>query len=78
MNFTAVAIVGVICWAIVALTRGPKRSSKKDNAQINDLLAEQEQLKAELQNMAERLVVLEKIVTDEKYELNKEFANLKD
>ena len=78
MSWTAVFIVGLICWAIVEMTKGNKSASKKDRGLISELQQEHEQLKAEIKTMAERLAVLEKIVTDEKYQLNKEFDSLKD
>lgn len=78
MSWTAVLIVGIICWAIVAMTQGGKSISKKDKVSVSEMQNEHEQLKAEIVAMAERLAVLEKIVTDEKYQLNKEFESLKD
>lgn len=78
MSWTAVFIVGICCWAIVEMTKGGSGSRKKDKQAMSDLQQEHEKLKAELDLMKERLVILEKIVTDEKYDLNKEFANLKD
>lgn len=78
MSWTAVLIVGIICWAIVAMTQGRKSTSKKDKVSVSEMQNEHEQLKAEIAAMAERLAVLEKIVTDEKYQLNKEFESLKD
>lgn len=76
MDMTAVAIVAIICWAIVSLSK-PSASKKKDNALKQEFEADQAQMKQELQEMAERLAVLEKIVTDEKYQLNKAFDSLK-
>ena len=72
MNMTAVAIVAIICWAIVSLTNGPKRpkGNKADKR-------ENEALKEEVDALKERVATLEKIVTDEKYNLHKEFENLK-
>ncbi len=76
MDMTAVAIVAIICWAIVSLSK-PSASKKKDKALKQEFEADQAQMKQELQEMAERLAVLEKIVTDEKYQLNKAFDSLK-
>lgn len=72
MNITAVAIVAIICWAIVELTNGSK--SKKTSKKTG---AENEALRTEVEQLKDRVVTLEKIVTDEKYSLNKEFENLK-
>ena len=72
MNMTAVAIVAIICWAIVELTKGPKEKKKGKADQI-----ENDALKQEIADLKDRVATLEKIVTDEKYTLNKEFENLK-
>lgn len=72
MNMTAVAIVAIICWAIVELTNSgkAKRKSKGDSR-------EADALREEVSELRERVATLERIVTDEKYSLNKEFENLK-
>ena len=72
MNMTAIAIVAIICWAIVELTNGPraKKKDKQDNQASNRALEEISALK-------ERVETLEKIVTDEKYDLNRQFDDLK-
>lgn len=75
MDITAIAIVAIICWAIVSLSKSRSPSKKSKDFQGN-LHAEHEQMQRQLEAMAERLVVLEKIVTDEKYQLNKEFSSL--
>ena len=72
MNLTPIFIVAIICWAIVSIVQGPKRKhSAKPNTDETDAL------KAEVASLKERVATLEKIVTDEKYNLNKEFENLK-
>jgi len=77
MNLTTIFIVGIIAWAVVSITNRPRPNKKNANIE-SELKAEHEQMKQELAQMAERLAVLEKIVTDEKYQLNKEFDSLKD
>ena len=72
MNMTAVAIVAIICWAIVELTKGPKEKKKGKADQM-----ENDALKQEIADLKDRVATLERIVTDEKYSLNKEFENLK-
>jgi phage shock protein B len=72
MNITAIAIVALVCWAIVELVNGPK-SKKKDANQINTT----NDLEREVKAMRERIETLEKIVTDEKYDLNSQFDDLK-
>ena len=76
MDITAIAIVAIICWAIVSVTK-PSALKKKDKAFQQGLESEHAQMKQELQEMSDRLAVLEKIVTDEKYQLNKAFDALK-
>lgn len=75
MNITAIAIVAIVCWAIVSLTKG-RSPNKKGKEFQEQLQAEHEQMQKQLEIMSERIVVLEKIVTDEKYQLNKEFSSL--
>ena len=72
MNITAVAIVAIICWAIVELTNGGKLK-RKGKVETRETDA----LKNEVSELRERVATLERIVTDEKYSLNKEFENLK-
>ncbi|MFT4789298.1 MAG: phage shock protein B [Paraglaciecola sp.] len=75
MNITAVLIVAIVCWAIVKLVNGPKgkKKDKKEADQIN--LANS--LERDMAVMRERIETLEKIVTDEKYDLNRQFDDLK-
>lgn len=75
MNITAIVIVAVICWAIVELVNGPK-GKKKDKKEANQVnLANN--LERDMTVMRERIETLEKIVTDEKYDLNRQFDDLK-
>jgi molybdopterin biosynthesis enzyme MoaB len=71
MNMTAIAIVAIIAWAIVSITDSVK--TKKSN-KTSDKAAEAYQ--SEIAELKERVSVLEKIVTDEKYDLKKQFADL--
>jgi hypothetical protein len=75
MNFTAILIVAIVSWAIVKLVNGPKgkKKDKKETDQIN--LANR--LERDMAVMRERIEILEKIVTDEKYDLNRQFDDLK-
>ncbi len=72
MDMTAIAIVALVCWAIVELVNGPK-GKKKDTAQVNQT----HELERAVEAMRERIETLEKIVTDEKYDLNRQFDDLK-
>lgn len=71
MDITAIAIVGIIAWTIVSITGATKdkRAAKKNSYQSDELTKEVAALK-------ERVSVLEKIVTDEKYDLKKQFDAL--
>lgn len=71
MNMTAIAIVGIICWAIVEIVNSSKKKAKKVDTQA------QEKMQQDLLAMQERIEVLEKIVTDEKYDLHRQFDELK-
>jgi phage shock protein B len=72
MNTTAIAIVAIVCWAIVKLINGPR--DKKSNKQDDQKNTELEQHVLRLQD---RIETLEKIVTDDKYDLNRQFNDLK-
>jgi len=71
MNMTAVAIIAIIAWAIVSITDSVK--TKKSN-KVSDKTSRA--YEAEIASLKERVSVLEKIVTDEKYDLKKQFADL--
>jgi hypothetical protein len=75
MSITAIAIVAIVCWAIVELVNGPKgkKKEKKNSVQIDQA----NDLAREVDAMRERIETLEKIVTDEKYDLNRQFDDLK-
>lgn len=71
MNLTAIFIVGIVCWAIVAIIDSVKDKSK------DKLSSKQAQAyESEIASLKERVSVLEKIVTDEKYDLKKQFDDL--
>ena len=72
MNITAVAIVAIICWAIVELTNGSK--AKKENKVT---LQQDAELAQQVADLKARIETLEKIVTDEKYDLHRQFDDLK-
>jgi cell division protein FtsB len=72
MNMTAIAIVAIVCWAIVELVNGTrsKKTNKKDDLKNTEL-------QQQLVTLKERVETLERIVTDEKYDLNRQFNDLK-
>jgi hypothetical protein len=71
MNITAIAIVGIICWAIVELVQGGK-SKKKGKAYDKEI----EELTGEIEQMRARIATLEQIVTEEPYDLKRQFKDL--
>lgn len=71
MNMTAIAIVAICAWAIVSIVdRAKDKSTKKVSTK------ERESYQADIAALKERVSVLEKIVTDEKYDLKRQFADL--
>lgn len=72
MNLTAIFIVGIVCWSIVAIIQTAKDKSSDSKRSKHSAAYE-----AEIAALKERVSVLEKIVTDEKYDLNKQFDALK-
>ncbi len=71
MNMTAVAIVAICAWALVTIIESAKdKKGRKLNTKEADAY------KAEIAELKERVSVLEKIVTDERYDLKKQFADL--
>ncbi|MBU2977881.1 hypothetical protein [Alteromonas sp. C1M14] len=71
MNMTVIAIVAICAWALVKITRNTK------NNQPNKKSAQQEAaLQQEIDALRDRIEVLEKIVTDDNYDLKKQFKDL--
>ncbi|GGW73278.1 hypothetical protein GCM10007391_01080 [Alteromonas halophila] len=70
VNMTAIAIVAIIGWVIVTIVESRKDKNKgmakKDRAA----------LEAEIATLKDRVATLEKIVTDDGYDLKKQFADL--
>ena len=75
MNMTAIAIVALVCWAIVELVNGPKNKKKEKPAPQPD--TKTLELEKEVAAMRERIETLEKIVTEEKNDLHRQFDELK-
>ncbi len=71
MDMTAIAIVAICAWALVTIVESAKDKSKKKLSN-----KEAEAYKQEIADLKERVSVLEKIVTDERYDLKKQFADL--
>ena len=71
MNMTAIAIVAICAWALVTIIDSAKDKNRKKLTS-----KETDAYKTEIAELKERVSVLEKIVTDERYDLKKQFADL--
>ena len=71
MNMSAIAVVAICAWALVTIVESAKDKSRKKFSN-----KETDAHKAEIAELKERVSVLEKIVTDERYDLKKQFADL--
>ena len=69
MNITAVAIVAVSFWGICEIIKQIKMKTKQDDSVTKELQEKVTQLQ-------DRVATLEKIVTDEKYDLKREIDSL--
>jgi hypothetical protein len=74
MNLTAIIIVAICVGGITSIVQ--TLSNKKIKEANNFNKQERDDMLVQMQKMNERIETLERIVTDEKYNLNKEFANL--
>ena len=70
-NFHLHSFKAICAWALVTIVESAKDKSKKKLSS-----KETEAYKAEIAELKERVSVLEKIVTDERYDLKKQFADL--
>ncbi len=73
---TAIAIVAIISWAIVSIVRTLKSKHVESSQYKGETKARISALESEIARMQERIVVLEKIVTDSNYDLKKQFEDL--
>ncbi len=69
MNFSTVAIIAIICWCVVEVAKQFRLRQKPD-------LKAMEQVHEELKKLRARVATLEKIVTEDGYNLKKEFDNM--
>ena len=72
LSITIIVVVSVVSTALVKIIRGHPGSSKRFDELETDLAA----LEQDLVDARERIVVLEKIVTDQKYDLGKQIDDL--
>jgi flagellar motility protein MotE (MotC chaperone) len=75
MNLTAIIIVAIVVGGITSIISTLSDNKRKKVNKFND--KERDELLKQIAEMNERIQTLERIVTDEKYSLNKEFENLK-
>ncbi len=72
-----VVILSVIGDSIVKIIKASKSgASKQSSGRMDDLESDMGELEKDLEDARERIVVLEKIVTDDKYQLNKDINDL--
>lgn len=74
----AIIIIAVLLGGVVNIIKASKMpsGSKKQRSRVEDLEADLENLETEAEELRCRVEVLEKIVTDDKYQLNKDLRNL--
>ncbi|AXR05689.1 hypothetical protein [Salinimonas sediminis] len=72
MNLTAIAIVAIVAASIVEIIKAIGRISQKKAASNNNL----DEHRQQIEQLKERVEVLEKIVTDQNYDLKKQFRDL--
>jgi len=75
MNLTAIIIVAIIVGGITSIIS--TLSNKKVTESNKFSKKERDDLLVQIQKMNARIETLERIVTDEKYSLNQQFADLK-
>lgn len=70
-----VIVVAIISDMVVKIVKASK-SGAKNQGRVNDLEEQVQDMEADLQDARSRIEVLEKIVTDEKYDLKREINDL--
>jgi tetrahydromethanopterin S-methyltransferase subunit B len=75
MNLTAIFIVAIVVGGITSIISTLSNKKLKESNKFNK--EERDDMQMQIQKMNERIATLERIVTDEKYSLNKQFADLK-
>lgn len=75
MNLTAIIIMAIIVGGITSIVSTLSNRKIKESNTFNK--NERDDMLTQIQRMNDRIETLERIVTDEKYSLNKEFDNLR-
>ncbi|MBT1450751.1 hypothetical protein KJ365_07625 [Glaciecola sp. XM2] len=78
MDLTAIIIVAIISGTIVSIIKVFKQQSTKEAKTGSKFKEHEQNVQQKINELQERVAVLEKIVTEDKYSLNKAFSDLKD
>ena len=76
MGITAIVVVAIISDTIVKIIKAAKSGGGKYAERVQDLEAEVVGLRADIDEYRQRIEVLEKIVTDQKYDLVRQIDDL--
>ncbi|HTR01041.1 MAG TPA: hypothetical protein VMH83_13665 [Candidatus Acidoferrum sp.] len=76
MSFFPLVLGFVLCISAMGMFFDYRKQQMKMMMKMNEM--EQGAVQKELQDIKQRLVVLERIVTDKNYSLHEEFSSLKD
>ena len=76
VGITAIVVVSIISDAIVKINKASKSGGGKFAERVQDLEAEVVDLRADIDEYRQRIEVLEKIVTDQKYDLGRQIDDL--
>lgn len=71
-----IVVTAIVCDSVVKIVRTAKSGGGKANERIEDLEEEVHFLKGELDDARGRIEVLEKIVTDQKFDLGRQIDDL--
>jgi hypothetical protein len=75
MNLTAIFIVAIVVGGITSIISSLSNKKNKESNKFSK--EERDGMQVQIQQMNARIETLERIVTDEKYSLNQQFADLK-
>jgi hypothetical protein len=75
MNLTAIFIVAIVVGGITSIISTLTNKKNKESSKFSK--QERDDIQVQVQQMNARIETLERIVTDEKYALNQQFADLK-
>jgi len=76
MGIVAIVVVAIISDTIVRIVKAAKTGGGKYADRVQDLEAEVVDLRADVDEYRQRIEVLEKIVTDQKYDLGRKIDDL--